>query len=209
MKKFILALILFASLDGIIYAQDNNTDLHDKIQFGLKAGANISNVYDTKGEGFTADPKIGFAGGAFLSIPLGKYLGFQPEILFSQKGFKAKGQILGIVNYEFTHTLNYIDVPLLIALKPSEVFTLLAGPQFSYLVSQKDVLANTSLTQNFNNDNIRKNTFCFLGGFDINLGSLVIGARAGFDIQDNKGDGTTTNPRYKNVWYQATLGFRF
>jgi hypothetical protein len=209
MKKIILIILVFASLAGIICAQDISNDLRNKLQFGLKAGANFSNVYDTKGEGFSADPKFGFAGGVFLSIPLGKFIGFQPEILFSQKGFKATGQILGIINYEFTHTTSYIDVPLLFTLKPSAVFTVLAGPQFSYLMRQKDVLANTSLTQEFNNDNIRKNTFCFLGGVDINLSKLVIGARAGWDIQDNNGDGTSTNPRYKNVWYQATLGFRF
>jgi hypothetical protein len=209
MKKIFLMILVVASLANIISAQDNSNDLRNKLQFGLKAGANFSNVYDTKGEGFNTDPKFGFAGGAFLAIPLGKYIGFQPEILFSQKGFKATGKILGINIYEFTHTTSYIDVPLLIALKPSGVFTLLAGPQYSYLVRQKDVLANTSMTQEFNNNNIRKNTFCFLGGVDINLSKLVLSARAGWDIQDNNGDGTSTNPRYKNVWYQATLGFRF
>lgn len=209
MKRILIMILAVTSLAKIVTAQDNTTDLSDKITLGLKAGANFSNVYDIKGEGFIADPKFGFVGGAFLAIPIGKYIGLQPEILFSQKGFKATGRILGIINYEFTHTTSYIDVPLLLAFKPSGVFTLLAGPQFSYLVKQKDVLANTSLTQEFNNDNLRKNTFCFLGGADINLSKLVFSLRAGWDIQDNKGDGTSTNPRYKNVWYQATLGFRF
>jgi hypothetical protein len=209
MKKIFLITVAITFLANIISAQDNSNDLRDKLQFGMKAGANFSNVYDIKGEGFVADPKFGFAGGAFLSIPLGKYIGLQPEILFSQKGFKAKGEILGIISYEFTHTTSYIDVPLLFAFKPSEVFTLLVGPQFSYLVKQRDVLANTSLTQEFSNDNLRKNTFCFLGGADINLSKLVLSLRGGWDIQDNKGDGTSSNPRYKNVWYQVTLGFRF
>ena len=29
------------------------------------------------------------------------------------------------------------------------------------------------------------------------------------DIQNNNGDGTSTTPRYKNVWFQGTLGFKF
>jgi hypothetical protein len=209
MRRIMMIILAGATMVNIVSAQDNSTDLHDKITFGLKAGANFSNVYALKGEGFVADPKFGFAGGVFLAIPLGKYIGLQPELLFSQKGFKATGKILGIINYEFTHTTSYIDVPLLLALKPGDYFTLLFGPQFSYLVKQKDVFANTSLTQNFNNDNLRKNTFCFLGGADINVGQLVLSLRTGWDIQDNKGDGTSTNPRYKNVWYQATLGLRF
>ena len=209
MKRIVLVILAITFMANYIRAQDNSNDNSDKLQFGLKAGANLSNVYNTKGEGFVADSKFGFAGGAFLTIPIGKYIGFQPEILYSQKGFKATGKILGVISYQFTHTTSYIDVPLLLAVKPSSVFTLLAGPQFSYLLKQKDDFANSSLTQEFNNDNIRKNTFCFLGGIDINLGHLVVGARAGWDIQDNNGDGTSSNPRYKNVWYQATLGFKF
>ena len=209
MKKLFLITVAITFIANIISAQDNSNDLRDKLQFGLKAGANFSNIYDSKNQEFNVDFKVGFAAGAFLAIPIGKFIGLQPEILFSQKGFKAKGEILGIISYEFTHTTSYIDVPLLFAFKPSEVFTLLVGPQFSYLVKQRDVLANTSLTQEFSNDNLRKNTFCFLGGADINLSKLVLSLRGGWDIQDNKGDGTSSNPRYKNVWYQATLGFRF
>jgi len=98
---------------------------------------------------------------------------------------------------------------LLLALKPSGYFTILAGPQYSFLLKQKDVFANVAQEQEFDNDNIRKNILCFLGGFDININHIVFGARAGWDIQNNNGDGTSTNPRYKNVWYQGTLGIRF
>lgn len=184
----------------------------DKIYSGFKAGLNYSRVYDAKGEEFKIDGKLGMAAGVFISIPVGKYLGFQPEILFSQKGFKATGSVLGS-NYEFTRTTNFIDIPLLVTLKPSASVTILAGPQYSYLIKQKDVFANAILSgvqeQEFNNDNLRKNILCFLGGIDINLYQLVLGVRAGWDFQDNNGDGTATTPRYKNVWYQATVGIRF
>ena len=55
----------------------------------------------------------------------------------------------------------------------------------------------------------KKSVLCFLGGIDINLDQFVLSARAGWDLQNNNGDGTSTNPRYKNVWYQATIGFKF
>lgn len=204
MKKLFLILVSVISAGNFISGQDNNDDFRNRLLFGLKAGINVSNVYDTKGADFVADPKLGFAAGAFLTVPIGEFIGFQPEILLSQKGFKSK--ILGI---EFTHTSSYIDIPLLFALKPNGFATLLFGPQFSYLVKQKDKFGNASLTQGFTNDNIRKNTFSLVGGIDLNLSYIVISARGGWDIQDNNGDGTSTNPRYKNVWYQATLGFRF
>jgi len=209
MKKIILIIVAITFMANIIIAQDNSTDLRDKLQFGMKAGANFSNIYDSKNQEFNADFKVGFAGGAFLEIPIGKYIGLQPEILFSQKGYKSTGTFLTAA-YEFTHTTNYIDVPLLFTIKPSTFITLLAGPQYSFLVKQKDVFKSGSLTvnqeQEFEND---KSVLCFLGGIDINLNQFVFSARAGWDLQNNNGDGTSTNPRYKNVWYQATLGFRF
>ena len=61
----------------------------------------------------------------------------------------------------------------------------------------------------FENDNLRKNTLCFKGGVDINLKNIVLSARAGWDILKNNGSEASTTPRYKNVWYQATIGYRF
>lgn len=204
MKK---TLLLIVSLVLLI-----NAGIAQEIHFGPKVGLNLSNVYDSEGEEFEADAKIGLAAGIFVSLPLGSLFGFHPEILFSQKGFKASGSILGS-NYTFTRTLNYIDIPLLLAVKPSEMFTIVVGPQYSYLMSKKDVFKNSFLTteqeEEFENDNLRKNTLCFLGGFDVNVSSIVIGARVGWDLYQNNGDGSSTTPRYKNVWYQATVGLRF
>ena len=216
MKKItITSLIIILSVNLFTingFAQNTPAESRKSVNFGIKAGINFSNVYDSKGEQFNANGKIGAAAGIFVSIPIGKFLGFQPEILFSQKGFKATGSILGS-GYSFTRTTNYLDIPLFLAIKPTSVLTLLVGPQYSYLMKQDDVFKNsiTSVDQQrvFNNDNIRKNTLCFVGGADVNLMKLVLSARAGWDIQNNNGDGTSSTPRYKNVWYQATIGYRF
>ena len=192
-------------------AQGTSSDTRDQIQFGAKIGANLSNVYDSQGQDFVADSKIGVAGGVFLALPIGKYIGIQPELLFSQKGFKGSGTILGS-SYSFTRTTSYIDIPILLAIKPIPMLTILVGPQYSYLLKQKDSFDNAILSgsqeQQFDNDNIRKNTLCATGGVDINLNPIVIGARVGWDFQQNNGDGTSTTPRYKNMWYQLTIGFK-
>jgi len=216
MKKIILMILVAGTINNSASAQEiipgGRIDLRDQLLFGLKAGANYSNVYDIKGENFNTQPKFGIAAGGFISIPLGRYIGIQPEILFSQKGFKATGDLTGST-YNLTRTTSYIDVPVFLAFKPAEFFTLLAGPQYSYLVQQDDEYTNGTTTlvteQQFTNDNLRRNTLCFVGGFDINVSHLVLSARAGWDIQHNNGDGTSIDPQYKNVWYQATIGFRF
>jgi hypothetical protein len=68
---------------------------------------------------------------------------------------------------------------------------------------------STAQMQEFENDNLRKNTLSLAGGIDINVRHSVIGLRAGWDITNNNGNGTSTTPRYKNTWLQATIGFRF
>lgn len=83
MKKIILIISAVTTMANFSNAQE--TDLRERLLFGLKAGVNYSNVYDTQGEEFQADPKMGIAAGAFIAIPIGKYLGIQPEVLYSQK----------------------------------------------------------------------------------------------------------------------------
>jgi len=214
MKKVVAVFLVGTALNFSAQAQDNSgtTDNRSKPQLGLKAGLNFANVYDAEGEEFRADGKFGAAGGVFASIPIGSLIGIQPEVLFSQKGFRATGVILGS-SYEYTHTTNYLDIPLYFTFKPSEFITVLAGPQFSYLMSSKDVFVNgfTTIAQEeeFQNDNIRRNTASFSLGADINLKHVVIGARAAWDLFDNKGDGTSSTPRYKNQWVQLTVGYTF
>lgn len=210
MKKFLLFLTVAALSINLSEAQMSD-DSRKKFQFGLKIGSNYSNIYDSDGENFDAEGKFGLAGGIFMAIPIGKFLGVQPEILFSQKGYKQTGAFLGST-YELTRTTDYIDIPLLLSIKPVNFLSIQLGPQFSFLTKQKDVFKNALATveqqDEFKNTNIRKNTLCAVGGIDINVKRIVIGARAGWDVQNNNGDGTSTNPRYKNAWVQATLGFR-
>jgi len=209
MKKNIFSIIALILVANTVTAQE--TDSNSRIHIGLKAGMNYSNIYDSKNEEYTADGKVGFAAGGFVCIPIGTLLGIQPEIQFSQKGFQATSSILGS-NVKLTRTTNYIDVPIFLAIKPSEMLTILVGPQYSYLIKQKDVFTNPitdiEVSQDFNTDNIRKNTLCVVGGVDINLNNIVLGARVGLDMYNNDGNGNSTAPRYKNVWGQATVGFR-
>ena len=207
MKKIFLTIIALIALINLTKAQSDGREI---LQMGAKIGTNYSNVYDVQGQDFVASPKFGLVFGGFIAIPIGKYIGIQPELLYSQKGFKSTGTLLGYY-YENKRTTSYIDIPIFFQLKPSQFLTVVAGPQYSYLVSQKNEFTSTIYSnaqeQQFNNDNVRKNILCFIGGVDVNLNHFVLGVRAGWDLTQNNGDGTSTTPRYKNVWYQFTLGY--
>ena len=209
MKKVLVAFAAASSLSFAAVAQD---DMREKFNFGLKAGINVSNIWDTEAEDFSADPKLGFAGGAFVTIPLGRLFAIQPEVMFVQKGFKGSGSVLTIP-YEVTRTTNYLEIPVLFAVRPADFISIYAGPQVSFLLSQKDKLSFGNNTiqdeEQFKNDNWRKNTLGLHLGLDFNIKHFVISPRATLDFQDNKGDGTSVDPRYKNFAIQLTVGYRF
>ncbi|MBK8776261.1 MAG: PorT family protein [Saprospiraceae bacterium] len=211
MKKK-LKLLSAICLISMVTIQAQSTDRRENLKFGVKAGINVSNIWDSQNQEFTADSKVGFAGGIFLGIPIGSFLGLQPEILISQKGFKGSGTLLGSP-YSTSRTTTYLDIPLQLQLKPAPFITLLAGPQFSYLLKQKDTYTygsnSTEQEQEFNNENIRKNILGLVGGIDLIFGHLVLSGRIGRDLQRNNGDGTSLTPRYKNQWMQFTAGVEF
>lgn len=212
MKKINLLMAITFLMLSLGFAQEGaESTSRDILHFGGKIGANYSNVYSTEGESFDTESKFGLAAGVFLTIPISTILGIQPEVLFSQKGYKANGNLLGS-SYEITRTSNYIDVPLMVSIKPLEELTFLAGPQYSFLLSQRNKFENSKTTiaqeNEFDNENLRKNTLCFTGGIDLNIDRTVFSVRVGWDLFKNNGDGTTTTPRYKNSWTQLTVGYR-
>ena len=207
-KKGALLITLFFATIGF---SQSTADTRDELKFGIKAGVNYSNVYDEQGQDFVASGKTGFAAGAFVAIPLGKFFGIQPEVMYSQKGYKATGTALGF-NYDYSKTTSYVDVPLLLQIKPIPMLTFVAGPQFSYLLDTKySFNGNTTTTTeaNVNSDNYKKNIFGFVVGADVNIDHFLISGRAGWDINKSDAEGNSTAPRYKNQVLQLTVGYIF
>ncbi|MBD2769059.1 PorT family protein [Hymenobacter sp. BT664] len=138
MKKsaFIIASALVATAISSTQAQD--------IRFGLRAGANYSNLAGNVKNESIYNNKVGFLGGVMLNVPVAAdgFLSVQPEVLYSQKGFENKPteftSILGTKQTrEGTVNYNYLDVPVLLKINAGG-FIVEAGPQYSYLISAND-----------------------------------------------------------------------
>lgn len=209
--KTLISLLLVQLLFLSAFAQNTTEDNREKLQFGIKAGASFSNVYDERGDDFIADGKIGAVAGVALSIPIGRYLGFQPEALFIQKGFDGNA-VYNNNNYSLKRTTNHIDFPLQLKFKPAKNFSILGGPQYSFLISRKDVF-DGSLTvqdqQDIEDYKLNENIFGYVVGAEVNINKVIISGKAGWDAKENHDDNTTTIPRYKNSWVQLTLGLMF
>jgi cellobiose-specific phosphotransferase system component IIB len=65
-----------------------------------------------------------------LEIPFSNKLYFQPEILYSLKGFKFDDEY-----QESNNRLNYIDLPLLLKFYITKNFNVVLGPQASFLLT--------------------------------------------------------------------------
>ena len=111
--------------------------------------------------------RTGFYIGAGADIPLGEIVSIEPGLVYTQRGYGLKGNLtinklkIEALNARATSQMHYIDLPVLIKVKPAGGLTIFAGPQISYLVKnnlQADVallgfsLINTDLdiTNQFN-----------------------------------------------------------
>lgn len=217
MKKILRtsALLFAMAFSTTGFAQDGtsttSTDTRENFKFGVKAGINLSNVYDDEGEDYVADGKVGFAGGVFISIPMGAYVGIQPELLYSQKGFKYESQgLLGGEN-KFTRTTSHLDIPVHLQIKPIENLSILVGPQFSYLLSTKNEFNGFSaeMEREIDDENYKKGVFGLSAGVDFHLDNFLISARAAWDLSKTDKDGEESSLRYKNQVIQFTVGYTF
>jgi hypothetical protein len=59
------------------------------VRLGILGGLNIATIVKTNDPNFQSDPLFGFNGGALLQIPFGRIIAIEPEVLYSQKGYKS------------------------------------------------------------------------------------------------------------------------
>lgn len=131
MKKILFVIAAFA---GSFAMQAQGIDL------GIKAGANFSNFQgDINSDGITS-----FHAGAALELNLVPMFSIQAEGLFSSQGGKAKYEEGGVVGVAEDINLDYISVPVLakVYIVP-EKLSLMAGPQFSFLVNDAEEAFDT------------------------------------------------------------------
>ncbi len=127
----------------------------------------LTSLIDETNGFITARDRTGFYVGAGINLPLGDNISIEPALVYTQRGYGIKGNLtinqlkIKALNARATAQMHYIDLPILLKVKPVGGFTIFAGPQVSYLVKNNlraDVavlgfsLVNTNLdiTNQFN-----------------------------------------------------------
>jgi len=127
MKKLVL-LAFSLCVTFITYAQ---TTIIPKIGISL---ANVEGSSDLIG-GFDTKSKIGLVLGAAVEFNISDKVSFQPELLFHQKGYSID-ESEGSASYTEKNTLNYIELPVLLKLKFSDLY-LNVGPSIGFGIGGK------------------------------------------------------------------------
>lgn len=177
-----------------------------KPRVGITGGLNIANTINAYDSGYSTGAIAGFNAGLFLDLPLIYPLSFEPEVLYSQKGFTAV-----TTDGNFTQRSNYIDVPLLAKFKLSPTFNFLIGPQVSFPVSTTNTYDNgfNITSEQYYNTYGEGTVLDGVIGISFDLSRDVeLRARYTIDLQQNQ-QNASYGGDYRNQVWQIGLGFKF
>ncbi len=117
-------------------------------RLGVKGGLNLNRV---NGQSFSETFDMVYLVGAFAEIDINKFIGIQPELIYSQTMTK-RSSFSSLYNTRFNQAflndnaniqLNYLTIPVLLRLNLGKLLTFNAGPQFGILIGQdKNLLTN-------------------------------------------------------------------
>lgn len=172
MKRIVVSMLM---LFTVFYASAQS------LHVGGKAGANLTKI---SGVSFDNGYQLGYQLGAFAEIDFNKTVGIQPEVLFSQTNSMYSEEFKDIYENILSPAggddvkLNYLNIPLLLRISPSEKITLLAGPQFSILMNEdQDLIENGEAA--FKGGDVNG-----VAGLQFNWGSFRVYGRYVFGISD-------------------------
>jgi len=236
MKKLFLGLAVVAG--SLAFAQETKTtptvttvnNEKEPIRFGIKAGGNAASFNDQ--DVSLNNQKLGFHAGVLVNIPLSKKFALQPEVLYNQLGAKSvisssevtTGATTVKTREDVSSTLNYISVPLMLQMRPTEKFYIEAGPEFSYFINGKNkgqrtiesttggvtTTETSSTSEDINKDDIKKfNVGLGLGlGYDFThnfgINARYVNSLTNIDANPVKGEDAITNRVF-----QLGLNYKF
>lgn len=200
------------------------------VRFGIRVGGNLAQwegesvnsaqeLIDLTEGSTSKKMREGFHVGGYVTIPVIPGFEIEPGLQYSQKGTKLTGKlpIDGVdflnANLTITNKAEYIDVPVLARVYVGEGFNIFAGPQISYLVSNKvkaeaGALGFNALNREWDMKSGFRNMdvavtgglgYRFTNGFNIS---------AGYDYGLNTIDSNGSFETYNRV-IKASLGYTF
>lgn len=178
-SNFLYALAFFMTASfGLVSAQSTVVGP----EFGIKGGANMSNLYSDDDGVDDNNVLWGFNAGVYAAFPISDNIFIQPEILFTTKGAELE------YNNDFASgtskfKLNYIEVPLLVRFDLTENFNIHVGGYASYLVSSKVTGdGDIEFDEELDADDFERFDAGLSAGIGIKLNPIGIGLRYNYGL---------------------------
>ena len=95
---------------------------------GIEGGVSLANTVSSYNTGYSTSGIVGFNAGLVANVPIAYPFSFEPEVLFSQKGYQAY-----TTDGTLTQRNNYIDIPLLAKFRIVRGFNFLVGLKSTFL----------------------------------------------------------------------------
>lgn len=110
--------------------------------FGIRAGANLSNLSGDLTDDSRFNNKLGYHAGLTANFPIVEdFFSIQPELLYTNKGFKNNEENFERNGTSFTRegsvNFNYLELPVLARINAGPLY-FEGGPQASYLLGIRD-----------------------------------------------------------------------
>jgi Outer membrane protein beta-barrel domain len=175
-----------------------------QIQFGIKAGYNLSN-FKLSGNipsELSPNSKSNFSAGALVSIHLLNSFYLQPEAMYSGQGasFNEDGQVLKL-NY------SYLNVPVLFKYQHASGLFAETGPQVGFLLSANSVAPDGSSQDNKGDSQSTDFSWDFGIGYKIPI--INLGADLRYNLGLTNVNKDASNGTVKNSVYQVGLFYMF
>jgi len=158
---FITLLLAFGSY-GQVFAQG--------IHLGVKVGTDIKKLTGTS---FSDQFSYGYHLGGQLEIGLGKVVGIQPEVYFSQVNIDTTDKFSQVYQFNKISSvkLQYINIPILLSIKPNKFVALQAGPQYGILMNKHNTVLENGKEAFKNGD------FSMLAGIQLDISKIRLYGR--------------------------------
>ena len=173
-----------------------------KIKYGIKGGLNYANL--TSGD---SKAIIAYNIGGFLEYKFNKLFSFQPELQFSEQGFKNIVELREnfydpITAQTIIYIFDYINMPILAKFNINEEINFVIGPQIGYLSNVKIGGVN------FSKNNVNTIDYGVDFGAGITFNKILVDIRYDLGLSEVfKYAGFNTSN--KNSLFQLSLGYKF
>ncbi|WP_332733472.1 OmpA family protein [Flavihumibacter sp.] len=131
MKKFMLAC---AVLSAQMAFSQKIVKEHYTVSGGLLGAANFAKLRVSDNDNLDYNSKFGWGAGAWLNIPLGKVVSFEPQLMYNSLKFETDAGAAFLKDTK----VSYFSVPVLLKFHLGDKFALTAGPQFDFVSSVDD-----------------------------------------------------------------------